>query len=282
MVRVWALPITGITATRNASINTQSVSTIFDKTWNPPSEWLEGSNTIHFAGASSYVTDPTYGNGVVAVWSKELRTHYGFSIVDGSYLWATERENYLDMYGWGNAEHTGTLHTANYTLVGLADILYAYDLSNGHVAWTYNLTDAYSEPVTGENWWGWIDLIAAGKIYIGTVEHSANNPMPRGAPFACVNATDGSEIFRINGLMRETRWGGNPVMGDGIIAGFDTYDLQIYAMGKGPSAITVAAGPKVTTAGSSIIIDGTVMDNSPGLKTTAMQLRFPNGVAAVS
>jgi hypothetical protein len=71
-------------------------------------------------------------------------------------------------------------------------------------------------------------------------------------------------------------------MGDGIIAGFDTYALQIYAMGKGPSAMTVAAGPKVTTTGGSIIIDGTVMDNSPGLKTTAMQLRFPNGVAAVS
>jgi hypothetical protein len=282
MVRLWALPITGITATRNASINTQSVSTIFDKTWAAPSEWLEGSNTIHFTGASSYVTDPTYGNGVVAVWSKELRTHYGFSIVDGSYLWATERENYLDMYGWGNAEHTWYFAYGKLYSVGLAGILYAYDLANGQVEWTYNLTDSYSEPVTGENWWGWIDLIAADKIYIGTVEHSANNPMPRGAPFACVNATDGSEIFRINGLMRETRWGGNPVMGDGIIAGFDTYDLQIYAMGKGPSAMTVAAGPKVTTTGGSIIIDGTVMDNSPGLKTTAMQLRFPNGVAAVS
>ena len=28
--------------------------------------------------------------------------------------------------------------------------------------------------------------------------------MPRGGPYACVNATDGTEIFRINGLMRET------------------------------------------------------------------------------
>ncbi len=71
-------------------------------------------------------------------------------------------------------------------------------------------------------------------------------------------------------------------MGDSIIAGFDTYDLQIYAMGKGPSAMTVTAGPKVSTAGSSVIIEGTVMDNSPGLASTAIKLRFPNGVAAVS
>jgi hypothetical protein len=46
--------------------------------------------------------------------------------------------------------------------------------------------------------------------------------------------------------------------------------------------MTVAAGPKVTTAGSSVMIEGTVMDNSPGLKAKDMQLRFPNGVAAVS
>ena len=35
-------------------------------------------------------------------WDKELTTHYGFSLVDGSYLWATEPENYLDLYGSGN------------------------------------------------------------------------------------------------------------------------------------------------------------------------------------
>ena len=241
MVRVWGLPINGITTTRNASINTQSISTLFDKTWAAPSEWLEGSNILYYTGASNYVTDDTYGDGVIAVFSKELRTHYGFSLVDGSYLWATEPENYLDLYGSGAGEHTWYFAYGKLYSVGLAGIMYAYDLQTGNTDWTYTLKDPYTEPVTGENWWGWIDLIAAGKIYIGTLEHSANSPMPRGGPYACVNATDGSEIFRINGLMRETRWGGNPVMGDSIIAGFDTYDLQIYAMGKGPTAVTASA-----------------------------------------
>ena len=282
MVRVWGLPIDSITTTRNASINTQSISTIFDKTWTAPSEWLEGSNILYYTGASNYVTDDTYGNGVIAVWDKELTTHYGFSVVDGSYLWATEPENYLDLYGSGNGEHTWYFAYGHLYSVGLAGIMYAYDLQTGQVDWTYTLKDPYSEPVTGENWWGWIDIIADGKIYIGTLEHSANSPMPRGAPYACVNATDGSQIFRINGLMRETRWGGNPVIGDGIIAGYDTYDGMIYAMGKGPSAITIAASPKVSTKGSSVLIEGTVMDNSPGTKSDALTLRFPYGVPAVS
>ena len=58
--------------------------------------------------------------------------------------------------------------------------------------WTYAMSDPYKEPVTGENWWGWIDLIADGKIYVGTLEHSAEQPIPRGGPYICVNATDGS------------------------------------------------------------------------------------------
>ncbi len=282
MVRLWALPLDSITTTRNATINTQTLTAIYDKTWAAPAEWTEGKNTIHYTGATNYVTDPTYGNGVIAIWDKELTTHYGFSVVDGSYLWETDSENYLDMYGWGNAEHTWYFAYGKLYSVGVAGILYAYDLANGQTAWTYNLTDPYGEPITGENWWGWIDLITDGKIYIGTLEHSANNPIPRGGPFACVNATDGSEIFRINGLMRETRWGGNPVIGDSIIAGLDTYDLQIYAMGKGPSKTTITASPSIVAANGGVMISGYVTDISPGTDDTAIKLRFPNGVPVVN
>ena len=179
-------------------------------------------------------------------------------------------------------EHTWYFAYGNLYSVGLAGIMYAYNLQTGQIDWTYTLKDPYNEPVTGENWWGWIDLIADGKIYIGTLEHSANSPMPRGGPYACVNATDGSEIFRINGLMRETRWGGNPVMGDSIIAGYDTYDGRIYAMGKGPTKTTVTAPNLGAAPGQSVLISGTVTDVSPGTTDPRIALRFPNGVAAVS
>jgi hypothetical protein len=166
--------------------------------------------------------------------------------------------------------------------VGIAGILYAYDLSNGQTAWTYTLSDLYGEPVTGENWWGWIDLIADGKIYIGTLEHSANNPIPRGGPYAAINATDGTEIWRVNGMFRETRWGGNPVIGDSIIASLDTYDNRVYAIGKGPVQVTANAPDLSVTFGTNVIIKGTVTDISPGIKDPAMALRFPNGIPAVS
>ena len=113
-------------------------------------------------------------------------------------------------------------------------------------------------------------------------EHSAENPLPRGAPYICVNATDGSEIFRVNGMYRETRWGGNGVIGDSIIATMDTYDQRIYAIGKGPSQTTINAPTVSADAGKSFIIQGSVTDISPGTQTSALQMRFPNGVPAVS
>ncbi len=71
-------------------------------------------------------------------------------------------------------------------------------------------------------------------------------------------------------------------MGDSVIATMDTYDQQVWAVGKGPSAITVAAPDMGVPFGSSITIKGTVTDVSPGTKSDRLTLRFPNGVPAVS
>jgi hypothetical protein len=250
---------------------------IFDKTWQAPAEWVEGSNTINYVGATSQVT-----NGVIALWDKELQKHYAFSTETGDYLWQTDSEIYLDAYGWGNAEHTWYFAYDHLYSVGVGGIIYAYNLATGHTDWTYAMSDPFNEPVTGENWWGWIDLITDGKIYVGTLEHSAENPIPRGGPYICLNATDGSVIWRVNGMFRETRWGGNGIIGDSIIATMDTYDQRVYAIGKGPSAITLAASPKVSVEGSSILVEGMVTDISPGTAKYAATARFPNGVPAVS
>ena len=74
-------------------------------------------------------------------------------------------------------------------------------------------------------------------------------PIPRGAPFVCLNAETGDVVWRVNGMFRQTRLGWTvPVIGDSIIATMDTYDQRIYAVGKGPSATTVMASPKVSAS----------------------------------
>ena len=69
-------------------------------------------------------------------------------------------------------------------------------------------------------------FVSDDKIYLGTLEHSALEPKPRGGPFLCLNATDGTVIFEADGLFRQTRWGGRAIIGDSIIATQDTYDQR--------------------------------------------------------
>jgi len=76
------------------------------------------------------------------------------------------------------------------------------------------------------------------------------------------------------------QWGG-PIA-DGYFVYFSTYDMQIYCIGKGPSATTVTASPKVSALGSSVLIEGSVIDIAAGTNQDEQASRFPNGVPAVS
>jgi outer membrane protein assembly factor BamB len=127
-----------------------------------------------------------------------------------------------------------------------------------------------------------IQFVNDGKIYLGHEEHSPIDPKPRGAPYICLNATTGEEIWRANGLFRQTEWRGRSIIGDSIIAGQDTYSQCIYAIGKGPSATTVTAPDVSVKFGETVLVTGTVTDVSPGTEEYSKTARFPNGVPAVS
>jgi hypothetical protein len=126
-------------------------------------------------------------------------------------------------------------------------------------------------------------FIAGGMIYVIHTEHSGfEQSLPPEAPMICLNATNGEEIWRADGLFRGTHWGGYPIIGDSIIAAMNTYDQQIYAMGRGPSSTTVEAPLAGVKVGDTITIRGTVNDVSPGVSQEEIKLRFPNGVPAIA
>jgi hypothetical protein len=240
---------------------------LFNKTWQPPA----GDLTISFGSVS-------LEDGVFTMWLKEQRAHYGFSLDTGEKLWGpTDSQTQLDIFGWNSAIAYGKLFST-----GVSGIVYCYDVKTGELLWTYEAIDLYNEILWANDWWNNIQFITDGKIYVGHEEHSPIDPKPRGAPFICLNATTGEVIWRADGLFRQTEWGGRSIIGDSIIATQDTYDQRIYAIGKGPSATTVTAGPEVSVHGSSVLVKGMVTDISPGTEEYALTARFPNGVPAVA
>ena len=57
-------------------------------------------------------------------------------------------------------------------------------------------------------------------------------------------------------------------LAEGFLAYYNYYDNQVYCVGKGPSATTVSASPKVVTNGAGVLIEGMVTDQSPGAMGT--------------
>jgi hypothetical protein len=58
--------------------------------------------------------------------------------------------------------------------------------------------------------------------------------------------------------------------------------MKVYCVGKGPSATTVMASPKISAHGSNVLVEGTVTDIAAGTKQHEQAARFPHGVPAVS
>jgi outer membrane protein assembly factor BamB len=252
---------------------------IFRNTWTAPAYWEEGSLTLSgFSGGFKAFSNDPY---LAVVWIKESREHYGFSLEDGDNMWGpTPSQYYLDAVEDSPDDVRSIAYNKFYS-GSVGGIVYCYDALNGSLLWTYEAEDPYSEYLFSNNWWLKILLVTDGKIYCGSTEHSPIDPRPRGAPFICLDAETGEEIWRVNGMFRSTRWGGRAIMGDSIIATQDTYDQRVYAIGKGPSATTVSAGPEVTVHGSSVVVKGMVTDISPGTNSAGLQMRFTNGVPAV-
>jgi hypothetical protein len=214
---------------------------------------------------------------------KETLQLTGYSLTDGSKVWTadrlvkewdTVREDTLSAYG--------KLYCA-----GFDGILYCYDDKTGDLLWTYGnggpgnstyegLGTAYGHmPI-------FVDVIADGKVYLGTTEHSPGSPWYKDAQYRCVNATDGTEIWTLKGWGTGMYVGQYDIVADGFFLYLNCYDMKIYSVGKGPSAMTLTASPKVQTHGNSVIIEGTVTDIAAGTKQDEQAARFPYGVPAVS
>jgi len=169
---------------------------------------------------------------------------------------------------------------------GYGGVTYCYDVTDGSLLWTYGNGGPGNSTNSGlETPWGlyptFVDVIADGKVYLSTTEHSPNTPLYKDALFRCINATDGTEIWTMMGYATNM-YGGTDVVADGYFAFLNCYDMQIYSVGKGPSATTATASPKVSVYGSSVLVEGMVTDIAAGTKQNEQAARFPNGVPAVS
>jgi hypothetical protein len=219
---------------------------------------------------------------------KETMQWVAYSMDSGQKLWGpTASQAALDYYGIPGTEDRamqiayGKCYSAEFS-----GIMYCYDEMTGELLWTYgnggegNSTNAGFEVGQG-NYPMTIQAIANGVIYTVSTEHTIQTPIYKGAVARAINATDGTEIWTLSDYTGEF-FSMSYAVADGYATWFNGYDDRIYSVGRGPSATTVTASPKVSVNGDSVLVEGTVIDVAAGTMQDEQAARFPNGVPAVS
>jgi hypothetical protein len=201
------------------------------------------------------------GEGVYTEFAQQSMTYTGYSLKTGEKLWGPT-EPYNNSWGYFDRGSHAIIGYGNLYTWGMGGQVYCYNVTTGNLQWTYYFGNAGVDTPFGV--WPCQTrqadyILADGKLYVRTSQ-DYTPPVFKGAKIYCMNATTGKLIWSsLNfGLV------GTEACADGIMVWHNGYDNQIYAYGKGQTATTVTASPKVSVNGDSVLVEGTVTDQSPG------------------
>jgi outer membrane protein assembly factor BamB len=213
------------------------------------------------------------GDGVYVEWYQEKMVWYGYNIKTGNKLWGPTEPyaNGWGMYGWQARLAYGMLLANDFS-----GQMHAFDLQTGENVWNYDTGAAGYDTPYGIYPSETPVFMADGKIYISH-GHGYSPPIFKGATLDCINATDGTLIWDVLSFNNRAGF----AIADGYLACYNIYDGQVYSFGKGPSVTTVEAPKTAVTVGSSMIIEGTVLDTCAGAQDLVAQGKFKS-VGAVS
>jgi len=203
-------------------------------------------------------------DGKVYYHGDDMKT-YAISLDTGNVVWETQPEstnywNAFTTYG-GTSSGYGNIYFGTYD-----GYIYCKDIDDGKLVWKHYFGNTTQTgmgsfvPFGGR-------IIADGKVYGVTGEHSAPNPMPRGNYAYALNALTGEEIWRFPGLCQAEASAGQGIS-NGMFWFNDQYTGCTFMFGKGQTATTVSTSPGVIAEGGSVLIQGTILDQTPSSKDT--------------
>jgi hypothetical protein len=182
----------------------------------------------------------------------------------GKLLWKSEQTQlpWGEFWSYSAASWNNMLFTDSY--VGVI----AYDWDTGKKIWQTSASAApYETPYNGEQAFHSASIIADGKMYTYSDEHTATQPLTRGWKWYCLNATTGEIIWSIQSWCSDSRnYLGS--VADGYMAISDQYSGATWVFGKSKTATTVTAPDVSVPLGTAFTIKGTVIDLSPAQPNT--------------
>lgn len=200
-------------------------------------------------GHPDHVDPPNTAGGYIA-----------FDIATGELEWLSEPFD----YPWGNFFAYMPMSSGyGYIFCLTYDGIYALNVTTGKIEWHYSTGNSGME--TPYNSWPFGStgpVVGGGIIFAPNTEHSPTLYY-RGTKMHAVDAYTGEKVWDIMGYYVPT------ALAYGTLLASETPTGMTYAFAKGETATTIEVQNDVYAKGSSMLIKGTVTDQSPAQKGTA-------------
>jgi hypothetical protein len=198
-------------------------------------------------------------NGIYTKYDKGSLQWYGYSAATGERIWGPS-EAFENAWASQLSTPPSWCMAAYGNIYQMCmDAIHALNMSTGKRQWDFYAPSSGFETTTPTYPFMQSSMaIADGKVF-ATSGIQYGDPLIRGAALYAINATSGKQEWSVGGFFTS-----GIAIADGYLVAFNGYDNQIYCFGKGQTATTVLASPKVSVHGNSVLIEGTITDQSPG------------------
>jgi hypothetical protein len=229
-------------------------------------------------------TSQAYGDGVMVNFNEDTFVVQALSMTSGTQIWTQTLTTYNgdppNPYDEFNL--VGKIGPGVIFFIGFGGDIWDVNLTNGNIIWYTNTTTLLGSSGTETPYGVWplwvfsVQEVTNNILYVAG-GHEYDPPLFHGNSEIAINETNGQLVW--NELSFDTTGG---EISYGILSSLNSYDGQVYAYGQGPSKTTVSVPEDVGTAGSPMVITGTVTDVSAGTTQQQQAADFPNGVPCVS
>jgi outer membrane protein assembly factor BamB len=206
------------------------------------------------------------GEGIYTIVTYETQSISAYSQTTGQKLWGP-----VALATPNNPWGYYVIHSIiGYNTVFVTDFggnVFGLDAQTGKINWKNTTNDVASRGPAGANtpYGTWpianILMLADGKLFT-MGGHLYSPPLFNGGELIAWNATTGEKIW--SDLSFAITNSANGVLSDGYLVVPNAYDNRLYCYAKGLSAVTVSAPNTAIPDGTSVLITGTVTDQSPG------------------
>ena len=140
--------------------------------------------------------------------------------------------------------------------------VYAIDVTNGKTIWQSDYVGVSWENPVGNQEFNGGGVGADGILYFSTYTQYSNQPRPRFHELVAINQTTGKFLWTLPIEMNPS------AIAYGYLVAVAPENGVQYCLGRGPTSVTITAPTTTITSGTSALIQGTVMDMSPGESNT--------------